>query len=99
LRFWYQLRGSDGALRITAHADNIEGGYDYEMYLVQGDNGDQWREGVVHMGDFRNYFIKIEASKSGGEDGFQDNWAYAAVDDLSFVECAEPYELLPGSGC
>ncbi|XP_066300039.1 MAM and LDL-receptor class A domain-containing protein 2-like [Branchiostoma lanceolatum] len=81
LRFWYHMYGTGtGILNVKIKA--INNGLADLVWSKTGDQGNQWQQAEVAIGNRRQFVVLIEAMRGSNHLGD------IAIDDISFVSCS-----------
>ncbi|XP_033638977.1 MAM and LDL-receptor class A domain-containing protein 1-like [Asterias rubens] len=88
MRFWFHMQGQDiGTLQVYL----AESYYFLVPFIISGDQGDRWKEGIAPIGRIHDsFYVIIEAYRSFTVEGD------IAIDDISFTGCGIP-QPSPGS--
>ncbi|XP_066300036.1 MAM and LDL-receptor class A domain-containing protein 1-like [Branchiostoma lanceolatum] len=83
LKFWYHMYGSGiGSLSVFVQRGPVT---QTQVWTLNQDRGDQWRQAVVYVGRARGDFtVLFEAQRSFSTTGD------IAIDDITFENCALP---------
>ncbi|XP_019632080.1 PREDICTED: MAM and LDL-receptor class A domain-containing protein 1-like [Branchiostoma belcheri] len=81
LRFWYHMYGT-GTGMLNVKIKSVNSGLTDLVWSKTGDQGNQWQQAEVSIGNKRQFVVLIEGMR--GSDHLGD----IALDDISFVSCS-----------